>query len=131
MSSSGQGHRLKKRLMISYFCLKSSCRITQCPCPFLCPPPPVQILGGEGGVLEILFLSICSSVCVLDHVRSISPEPLNHFLKNLVWWCIIMKQCVMRKNWFTIFNVKVTARAYITIFTISSKLLVRLQPNLL
>ena len=40
---------------------------------------------------------------------------------------------VMQKNWFTIFNVKDTARAYIikiTNITISSKLLIRLQPNL-
>ena len=40
----------------------------------------------------------------------------------------------MQKKWFTIFNVKVTARAYMiknmTISTISSKLLVCLQPNL-
>ena len=34
-------------------------------------------------------------------------------IPNLVWWCIIMSQCVMQKNWFTIFNVKVTARIYI------------------
>ena len=34
-------------------------------------------------------------------------------IPNLVWWCIIMSQCVMQKNWFTIFNVKVTGRAYI------------------
>ena len=33
-----------------------------------------------------------------------------------------MRQCAKQKNWFTIFNVKVTGRAYIinmTIFTIS------------
>ena len=43
----------------------------------------------------------------------------------------------MRKNWFIIFNVKVTARANklynqnMTIFTISSKLLVGLQLGLI
>ena len=48
------------------------------------------------------------------HVYSTSPEPLNHFfLPNLVWWCFMMRQCVMRKSWFTIFNVKVTVRACI------------------
>ena len=39
----------------------------------------------------------------------------------------------MQKNWFTIFSIKVTVRAYIIkiwLSTISSKLLVRLQPNL-
>ena len=30
----------------------------------------------------------------------------------VVWWCIIMRQRVVWKNWFTIFNVKVTTRAY-------------------
>ena len=38
----------------------------------------------------------------------------------------------MWKNWFTIFNVKVTVRAYnhnMIIFAISSKQLVSLQPN--
>ena len=39
----------------------------------------------------------------------------------------------MQKKWFTVFNVKVTARAYdqnMTISLVSSKLLVGLQPNL-
>ena len=70
---------------------------------------------------------------VSDRVHSVSLEPLKHLLPNLVRWCIIMSWCVMRKNWFTIFNVKVTARAYIIkiwLFTISSKLLHCLQPDL-
>ena len=33
---------------------------------------------------------------------------------NLLIKYIIMGPCVMQKNWFTIFNVKVTVRAYIT-----------------
>ena len=49
----------------------------------------------------------------------------------------------MRKNWFTLFNVEVTARANIVkkkkkkekkerdYFSVSAKLLVRLQPNLI
>ena len=44
-----------------------------------------------------------------------------------------MRRSVRNKDWFTIFNVKVTARACISkiwLFTTSSKLLVRLQPNL-
>ena len=41
-------------------------------------------------------------------------QPFSFFyIPNLIWWCVIMRQCVMRKNWFTIFNVKVTARTYI------------------
>ena len=36
----------------------------------------------------------------------------------------------MQKNWFTVFNVKVTARAYIIKLWHSSNLLVRLQPNM-
>ena len=56
-------------------------------------------------------LSVCSSVRVSDHGCGISPEPLNHFLPNLVCWCIIMRPCVMQNNWFSIFNV--TAKACI------------------
>ena len=41
-------------------------------------------------------------------------EPQNILLPNLVWLCIIIiSQNVMQKNWFTVFNVKVTVRAYI------------------
>ena len=58
-----------------------------------------------------LCLSVCNFGHVSDHVWSISLEPLNHFLPNL--WCIIMRRCVLQKNWFFIFNVEVTARAYI------------------
>ena len=79
---------------------------------FLLYPP--NYLGGGGGVIfESLCLSICSSGCVSYRVCSISPERVNQFLPNLIWWCIIMRQYVMWKNWLTIFNVKVTVRAYI------------------
>ena len=75
---------------------------------FYTPPPhPCISTGGYIGIT----LSICSSVLVSDHVHSVSPEPLNHSLPNLVLWYIITSQCVMWKYWFTIFNVKVTARA--------------------
>ena len=71
-------------------------------------------LGGGVYWNHFVCLSICSSVHVSDHVCSVSPEPLNHFfLPNLVWWCIITRQCVMQKNWFTIFKFKVTAKGYI------------------
>ena len=60
-------------------------------------------------------LSICSSVRVSDRVRSVSSERLNHFLPTCVWCCITMRLCIMQKNWFIIFNVKVTATAYIII----------------
>ena len=73
--------------------------------------------GVGGGILESfrpsVCLSVCSSVRVSDRVRSIYPEPLNYFLPNLVWWCVIITRCVMVKKWFSIFNVKVTARACI------------------
>ena len=46
-------------------------------------------------------------------VLTISSEPQNILLPNLVWLCSIISQNVLQKNWFTVFNVKVTARAYI------------------
>ena len=36
-------------------------------------------------------------LCVSDCVCSVSPEPLNHFLPNLVLWCTIMRWCFVRK----------------------------------
>ena len=52
---------------------------------------------------------------------------------NLVWWCIIMRQCVLQKKWFTILHCQGQDEGLynqdMTIFTISSKLLVQLQPN--
>ena len=71
--------------------------------------------GGVGWEIGItLSVCVCPSVVlsVCQIVSLVPPEPLNHFLSNLVWCCIIMRQCVKQKNWFTIFNVKVTARAY-------------------
>ena len=85
----------------------------------LCAPPHTHthllpfINMGERRRYIGITLSICSSVLVSVCVCSISPEPLNHFFftPNLIRWCIITRQCVMRKHWFTISNVKVTARA--------------------
>ena len=59
--------------------------------------------------------------------------PQNTLLSNLLWLCSIVCQSVRQKNWFTVFNVKVTARAYkqnMTISVVFSKLLVDLQPSL-
>ena len=43
----------------------------------------------------------------------ISSEPQNILSPNLVWLCSIISQSVMQKNWFTLLNVKVTAKACI------------------
>ena len=40
-------------------------------------------------------------------------EPLKFLLPNLVWGCNIMNQSVMLGDWFLIFMVKVTVKAYI------------------
>ena len=53
------------------------------------------------------------NVSVSDCACSVTPEPLNYFLPNLECGCIIMRQFVMWKYWFTIFNVKVTVKAHI------------------
>ena len=49
-----------------------------------------------------LFVCPCVWFCMDDISSTVQPC-------NLVWWCIIMN-----KNWFTIFIVKVTVKAYIT-----------------
>ena len=41
-----------------------------------------------------------------------SAEPQIILLPNFVWSCSIMSQSVLQKSWFTVFNVKVTARVY-------------------
>ena len=76
----------------------------------LCYTPPSK--WGGGGYMRITP-SVCHPVGVSDCGRMISPYMLNHFLPDVAWWCIIMRQCVLQKNWFTIFNVRVVARAYI------------------
>ena len=98
-----------------FLCWEQDHRIYKLQNIFWYPPPLVWIWGGGyiGIALSGWNLSICSSVRVSNGVRPVSPELLNHFLPNLVWWCIIMRRCVLQKNWFTIFNVKVTVRAYI------------------
>ena len=78
-----------------------------------------------------MSLNICPAwgfVHVNDCVHSVSPEPLTHFLPNWYGWCSIMSLSVMQKNWFTVFNVKVTVKGLynqnMTISVVSSKLLV-------
>ena len=39
-------------------------------------------------------------------------KPPNVLLPNLVWWCIIMSWSDVVKNWFAIFKVEITARAF-------------------
>ena len=66
------------------------------------------------GIFVWMIFSPCVSLCLLNISLTAQPFFLIFFLvSNLVWWCIIMRQRVLHKNWFTIFNVKVTARAYI------------------
>ena len=123
----------------------------------LCPQPcfiiPPGINTGNYIGTSVVCTSVVLSVCLIVTAQYLLNG--NHFLPNLVWWCIVTRRCVMWKNWFTFFSVKVTARAYFLLyllnfwsicnqiyylqcqghckglfFTISSKLLVHLQPDL-
>ena len=49
------------------------------------------------------------SECLLGYMC----EPQNILFPNLVWLCSIISQSDRQKDWFTVFNVKVTMRAYI------------------
>ena len=40
-------------------------------------------------------------------IQGISSEPQNLLWPNLVWWCVIMIQCIMQKDWCINFKVKV------------------------
>ena len=84
-------------------------------------------------------MSICHPVRMFDFVRTISPEPLNHFKPNLVLWCIIMRQIVRQKKEEEEKLVPYRQcqghneglyNENMTFSTIPSKLLVRLQSNL-
>ena len=106
--------------LVLFFCSSSHCLCFvlaggQLACTtFTLYKTPLPRIRGEGGrLLELLCPSVRPSVRQSNRVRSVSPDPLNHFLPNLVWCCIIMRRCVMQKNWFTSFSVKVTARVYI------------------
>ena len=54
-----------------------------------------------------MFIRMIFSPCVWS-----CPLSISWTAQPLVQLCI-MRRCVMRKNWFTIFNGKVTTRAYI------------------
>ena len=61
---------------------------------------------------------------------TISSEPLNLLSPNLVWWCIIVSQSVLRKVWFAIFKVTVKVHMIeIWLCTLSSELLILLLAN--
>ena len=73
-------------------------------------PTPLNMEGG------MVYWNHCPSVvlfvCPIVSARYFLNRSSDFFSPNLVWWCIIIRRCVMRKNWVAIFNVKVTARAY-------------------
>ena len=63
----------------------------------------------------------------------ISSESLNLLPPNLVWWCIIMSQIALQKDWFAVFKIKVTVKddiIKIWLFHMLSELLIPLQLNL-
>ena len=79
-------------------------------------PPPINTGGGGvrgGGLYWNLSARLQFCLCVRSCPLNISwtAQPFLFFLPNVVWWCIITRRCVMWKSWFTIFNVKLTARA--------------------
>ena len=74
------------------------------------------------------------SKCQWMFVQMTFSESLNLLLlPNLVWWCIIISQNVLQKDWFAVFKVKVTITdniIKICLFDILSELLILLQLNL-
>ena len=84
--------------------------------------------------MESLCLSVCSSVHASYHVRSVSPELLNHFLLN---FCMMeyYHEAMCRVEKLVHYlqcqgHSKSLNKQNITISIISSKLLFHLQPNL-
>ena len=71
-----------------------------------CPVQKMGLLFKVKVTAEVQNVSDCLS-------RRYCPEPQNILVPNLVWLCSIISQNVLEKNWFTVFNVKVTIRAYI------------------
>ena len=69
---------------------------------------------------------------IIWFVQLISSESLNLLWQNLIWWCIIMSQNFMQKDWCANVKIKVTVKVYIVqiwLSTVFSELLVLLQPN--
>ena len=62
--------------------------------------------------ITAIKVKVTEKVRMLMCAQMISPKPANIFFfkPNLVLWCIIMSQNVMRKVWFAIFKVRVTAK---------------------
>ena len=89
--------------------------------------------GGGGDILESLRPCVRLSVC-RDFVRTVCPEPLHFLQPNLVLWCIIMNQSVMRKKMVCYLrgqcHSEVLYNQNVTVCTISFKLSIRSQPNL-
>ena len=61
---------------------------------------------GGGGILE----SLCPCVCLFMYLslglcQNISSEQLNLLYPNQIWWCIVLSQYVMHKNWDVIFKI--------------------------
>ena len=84
-----------------------------------------------------ITLSICSSVCVSDHVHSVSPELLNHFffffarLSMVVYYDEAMCHAEKLVHYLqSQVHSEGLNKQNITISTLSFKQLVHLQPNL-
>ena len=60
------------------------------------------------------------SVCLIRSTQYLLNRSTIFFFYQ-TWYCCVL-WCVMQKNWFTIFNVKVTARAYKVIHIIKLQL---------
>ena len=88
-------------------------RVLHLTCPFCCytpHPQPRNEISREGGSRRPC---VCLSMCMCpDFVQTISPEHFSLLQPNLLWCCIIMRWSVLRKNWFGIFKIKFTSRAY-------------------
>ena len=67
--------------------------------------------------MEFVHLSVRSPVFVSDCVHSISPESLDHFFfPHQTWYGGVLTRgdvSCRQKKLFTVFNIKVTVRAYI------------------
>ena len=89
---------------------------------------------GEMGLLCSRSRSQQILKCYWMLVQMISFESLNILPPDLVWWCIIMSQIVLKKkNCSAVFKVKVTVKNNIIkiwLFNISFELLILLQINL-
>ena len=107
------------------FCV-TQCAMTMSQHPYLRPPTFLDHFSGVCFFLlylhshplrykcrGVILKSLCLSVWLCPLSISWTTQPCSFFLPNLVWCCVLMRRCVMRKKWFPIFNVKVTVRAYI------------------